>query len=372
MFKNRIALMGALMMANDGTNAYGGATGPLPPAYQGGRSDSYLTDLAVADTEADQEFLTPKVFPTVNVNTKSGDFDVWDRGSLLRPEFRDHAYGDRPVQAHTKMKEGHYRTTHRSLERAIDPEDRASSRNPMQPEEDAALYLNAQARMDIDLRFIEGFMRADSGWGFVYQGVESGTPNTAADSPEFTQFDQAGVNVALFIRQRARRMQLMTGRKPNVLVLGSNVSAALAFNEDIVDRVKYVQKGVADFDLLAGFFDVPRVLDASGVYNAAREGQADQFKYIVDPNSMLLTYAAPRPSRNVPSGGYTFVWDNLYTQFKGENERIGDGMALIRRGYDDRSGVDWVQAHTAVGMNIVAPDLGMFFKDVVTATANDW
>ncbi|GAA5503011.1 hypothetical protein Dxin01_02760 [Deinococcus xinjiangensis] len=363
--KKPFLLTGPLLMAYDDT------TGPMPPMHQGGRSDGYLTDLAVADNEADQDFLTPKVFPTVNVNTRSGDFDVWDRGTLLRPEFRDHAYGDRPVQAHTKKKEGHYRTNHRSLERAIDPEDRGSSRNPMQPEEDAALYLTGQARMDIDLRWVEGFMTAEAGWGFLYQGVAA-NPNQTADSPEFLQFDQAGVNVAQFIRARARRMTRMTGRKPNVLVLGSNVSAALAFNEDIVDRVKYVMKGVADFDLLSGFFDIPTVLDASGVYNKAKEGQEDDFSYIVDPNSMLLTYAAPRPSRNVPSGGYTFVWDNLYTQFKGENERIGNGMALIRRGYDDRSGVDWVQAHTAVGMNIVAPDLGMFFKDVVTADANDW
>lgn len=365
MLFNRFALMGALMMAYDGT------TGPLPPVHQGGRTDGYLTDLAVADAEADQDFLTPQVFPTVNVNFASGDFDVWDRGTLLRPEFRDHAYGDRPVQAHTKKKDGHYRTTHRSLERAIDPEDRASSRNPMQPEEDAALYLAGQARLDIDLRFIEGFMKKGAGWAFEYTGVAS-NPNTAADSPEFLRFDQPGVNVAQFIRARARRMQLMTGRKPNRLILGSDVAAALAFNEDIVDRVKYVQKGVADLDLLAGFFDVDRVLDATGVYNAALEGQDDDFRHIVDPRSMLLTYAAPRPSRNVPSGGYTFVWDNLYTKFKGENERIGDGMALIRRGYDDRSGVDWVQAHTAVGMNIVAPDLGMLFTDVVEAAASDW
>lgn len=365
MLKNNILLMGALMMAYDDT------TGPLPPQHQGGRTDGYLTDLAIDDTEADQEFLAPTVFPTVNVNLASGEFDVWDRGGLLRPEFRDHAYGDRPVQAHTRKEKGNYRTTHRSLERAIDPEDRASSRNPMQPEEDATLYLNQQARTDIDLRFIEGFMRADAGWAFNYTGVAT-TPNTALDSPEFLRFDQAGVNVAQFIRSRARRMKLMTGRKPNRLILGSDVAAALAFNEDIVDRVKYVQKGVADLDLMAGFFDIERVMDATGVYNAAMEGKDDEFKFIVDPRSMLLTYAAPRPSRNTPSGGYTFVWDNLYSKFKGEQERIGSGMALIRRGYDDRSGVDWVQAHTAVGMNIVAPDLGMFFSDVVEASASDW
>ncbi|MFC4636986.1 hypothetical protein [Deinococcus hohokamensis] len=365
MLKNRIALMGALMMAYDDT------TGPLPPMHEGGQGDRYLTDIAIDDTANAEDFLMPNVFPQLNVQRSSGDFDVWDRGSLLRPEFRDHAYGDRPNIAHVKKGQGHYRVKHRSLERVVDPEDMASVNNPLQPEEDAALYLASQARTDMDLRFVAHAMSEDAGWAFHYQGVES-DPSHTEDTPEFLQFDQPGVNVAEFIRARARRMKRMTNRKPNVLLLGSNVAAALTFNEDIVDRVKYVMKGVADLDLLAGFFDVEKVLDASGVYNKALEGQKDDFQYIVDPNSMLLTYAAPRPSRLNPSGGYTFVWNNLYTKFDGEQEQIEGGLALIRRGRDSRSGVRWVQCHHAVDTLVTAPDLGMLFKDVVKAAAHDW
>lgn len=363
------ALMGPLMAPDNG---YGGASGPLPPQYSGGQSDRYLTDIAVADIEADQDFIAPNVFPRVDVERDRGGFQVWNRGDLLRPEFRDHAYGDRPVQAHTRMDEGDYKVFHRSLERVIAPSDRASARNPLQPEEDAALYLAGQARLDLDLRFTDTALRQSAGWAFQYQGVGA-TPNRAADTPEFLQFDQPGVNPGRFVRGRASRMKLMTGRAPNVALLGADVYASLVFNEDIVDRVKYVQRGIADRDLIAAYLGVERLYVADGAYNKAVEGLPDDFDYRVDPKSMLLTYAAPRPSRTTPSGGYMFVWRNLYQAFEGgEEEPIADTLALLRRGRDSRSGVRWLQAHTASTFNVVAPDLGMFFNDVVATSEADW
>lgn len=361
-------LMGPLMAPTDG---YDGTTGPLPPSYLGGQNDRYLTDLAVDDIEADQEFIADQVFPRVDVLRDRGGFQKWDRGSLLRPEFRDHAYGDRPNIAHVKTGEGDYKVFHRSLQRVITPDDRANALSPLQAEEDIALYLAGQARLDLDLRFIDKALTKDAGWGFQYQGVASG-PNQAADTPEFLQFDQAGANPGRLMRGRAQRMRLMTGRAPNVALLGADAYASLVFNEDIVDRVKYVQEGIADRNLIARYLGVERLVVADGAYNKALEGLPDNFDYRVDPKAMLLTYAAPRPSRTQPSGGYMFVWGNLYEQFEGDQERIVNTLALLRRGYNSESGVRWVQAHTAATFNIVAPDLGMYFSDVVATSAADW
>jgi hypothetical protein len=368
---NRLTLalsMGPLMAA---AGNYDSTNGPLPPAFAAGQTDAYLTDLAVADMQADQDFLAPQIFPVVPVGTQHGKFKVWDRGSLLRPEFRAHAYGDRPVQGSWKTNDASYGCEHRSLEKPLAPSDRASSRDPLQPEQDATNYLTTQARLDIDLLWTQAYFRPEAAWSWKYQGVAS-NPNRTAGTPEFLQFDQPGVNVAQVIRGRVERMALMTGRRPNVLVLGSDVYASLVFNPDIVDRVKYVQQGIADKDLMAAFFNVEKVLVAGGVYNAAPEGLADSFKYLVDPKGMLLCYAAPRPSKETPSAGYMFIWERLYEAFEGDQNRVLNEMALIRRGYDDRSGVRWVQAHTAIGLEVVAPDLGMYFKDVVTASASDW
>lgn len=349
--------------------SYNDTSGPLPPMQAIG-VDPFLTEIAVQDLQADGEFIAPTIFPIVPVDSQYGQFKVWDRGSLLRPEFRDHAYGDRPVQGSYRTKSGTYGTVHRSLEKPLAPSDRASAADPLQPERDATAYLTTQARLDLDLRWASTYFKSGV-WAWQYHGVAS-NPNQGAATPEFLQFDQAGVNPAQFIRGRAERMRRMTGTKPNVLVLGVDAYAALVFNEDITDRVKYVQKGIADIDLMAAFFDVQKVVVAGGVSNAAAEGLPDDFRYAVDPKGMLLCYAAPRPSKDVPSAGYSFNWRRLYQAFEGDQNQVLNDLALIRRGYNAQTGVRWVQAHTAVGLEVVAPDLGMYFDNVVGSSPSGW
>lgn len=340
-------------------------SGPTPAQYATG-IDPFLTEIAVQDLQADQDFITPQIFPIVNVDAPAGSFKVWNRGSLLRPEFRDHAYGDRPVLASYKTDQGVYSTVHRSLGKAITPTDRASAFDPLEPEKGAVSFITTQARLDIDLRWTDAYFK-DGVWSWQYQGVNA-SPDTSADTPEFLQFDQPGVKVAQFVRGRAERMRRMTGTKPNVLVVGADVHACLIFDEDIVDRVKYTQKGIADADLLAAFFDVQRYIVAGGVHNDAKEGQADTFEYNVEPDGMLLCFAAPRPSKDVPSAGYTFNWRRLHQAFEGEQNPILNELAIIRRVYNSESGNIIIQGHHATGINIVAPDLGMYFKNVVGKT----
>lgn len=359
-------LMGVLNAAYDDT------TGPLPGMIAGGQSDEYLTDVAVDAMQNDDEFITPTAFPIVQVENEAGKIKVWDRGSLIRPEMRLHSYGDRPVVGGYKTKKASYDTEHYSLQKNIAPSDVAASRrDPMRPMADAATYLAGQARLNLDLRYANTAFHEDAGWAWRYQGVSS-NPNRAADTPEFLQLDQPGANPAELIRGRIERFRRFTGKKPNLLQLGVDVYASLVFNEDITDRVKYVQRGVADLDLLAAFFDVARVQIVSGVVNDAEEGQDDNIEYICDPKGMLLMYVAPNPSRETPSAGYTFNWENLYRAFEGDQERILNELALIRRGYNAETGNRWVQVHTAASSNIVAPDLGMWFSDVVSTSQSDW
>ena len=359
-------LMGVLMMAYDDT------TGPLPPMIAGGQSDEFLTDIAVDAMQNDDEFITGDAAPVIPVENESGKIKTWDRGSLLRPEMRRHSYGDRPVVATYKTGRSGYDTEHWSLQKNIAPSDVAASRrDPMRPLEDAALYLAGQARLNLDIRFANRAFHAGAGWAWQYQGVAS-NPNKAADTPEFLQFDQVGANPAQFIRGRIQRMALMTGKRPNRLFIGEDVYNTLTFNEDIVDRIKYVQEGVADLALLARFFNVTTVKVVGGTFNDAEEGQEDDFEYIFDSKGMLLTHVAPRPSREIPSAMYNFVWENLYRAFEGDNERILNELALIRRGYNDETGNRWVQVHTASDVNITAPDLGMWIGNATGTSFGDY
>jgi len=344
---------------------YNNTSGPLPANHSGGRVDPYLTNIAIADFQADQDFLAPNTFPILGVTQQGGRYSVWDRGSLLRPELRLKPYGDRPVQGAYKQRNESFWCENYALEKVIDPADIANSLDPMAPFEGAVNYLTLNAKLSMDKDWAESFFRPGI-WAFEYHGTSS-NPSGTPDTADFLQWDQAGAMPAQFIRSRATRMKLMTGRKPNVMIMGENVSNFLTFSPDFVDRVKYVQKGVVDIDLMAQFFDVDRVMVAGGVVNNAAEGLPDDFEFIIDANSVWLGYVAPRPSKDVPSAGYIFNWRGVTAAMKGQqNDALNtSGLAVIRRGYDDRAPADWIQIHTAYDMKVTAPDLGMYLEDVI-------
>lgn len=365
MFKlNNHLLLGALMAPTDG-GPYASTSGPLPAQYSGGRLDPYLTNIAIADLQADQDFMAPNTFPILNVAGQGGRYSVWDRGSLLRPEMRRKAYGDRPVQGGYKKKNDSFWCETNALEKVVDPQDIANALDPLEPLEGATNYLTLNAKLSMDKEWAESYFQPGV-WGFEYIGKAS-NPDGSADTPEFLQWDQAGVMPAQYIRARATRMKLLTGRTPNVLVLGEYVYNYLVFSPDFVDRVKYTQKGIVDLDLMATFFGVEKVMLAGGVINKAEEGKPDDFQFTCDPNAMWLGFVAPRPSKDMPSAGYIFNWQGLFAAMKGQQVAAQNtkGLAIIRRGYDDRAPADWVQIHTAYDMKITAEDLGMYFSNVL-------
>ena len=352
-------------MTAPSNSSYNNTSGPLPATYNGGRIDPYLTNIAIADFQADQDFLAPSTFPILPVTQQGGRYSVWDRGSLLRPEMRRKAYGDRPVQGSYKVKNDSFWCESNALEKVIDPADIANSLDPLAPFEGAVNYLTLNAKLSMDKEWAETFFRIGV-WAFEYHGIP-GNPSTTPDTGDFLQWDQAGAMPAQFIRARATRMKLLTGRKPNTMVIGENVYNYLSFSPDFVDRVKYTQKGVIDLDMMASFFDVDKVMVAGGVVNNAQEGLPDDFAFILDANSMWLGFVAPRPSKDIPSAGYIFNWRGFTGAMKGAQNDAQNtgGLAVIRRGYDDRAPADWIQIHTAYDMKATAADLGMFFSDVI-------
>lgn len=386
--KKSIFLTGALMQRSDGfaagpggillpasaaagpdTGSYQTVTGPLPEHYATDQS-SYLTNISVEAMLNNDDFITPQVFPRLSVQTKWGQIKTWDRGSLLRDEMRLHSYGDRPVTGNYAPAEPvGYHCEHWSLQKDIDPEDLATVTDPLQPDKDATAWLTKQAELNTDRRFMKFFQ--PGAWGWNYNGV-SANPSQAEDSPEFLQFDQAGSRgAAITIAGKINRMAEATGLEPDVLMIGVDVYNFFRLADpDIIGRLGTNGTRIATKQVIAEILGVRKIVVAKNIHNAAREGQPADFQRLFPRRGMLLLHATDNPSLSTPTAGYMTVWERLYSAFKGDKTRVLNQMALIRRGYTDESGVSWVQVHTANGLTVVAPDLGMFFDNVVSATYN--
>ena len=192
-------------------------------------------------------------------------------------------------------------------------------------------------------------------WTTDVQGVAS-TPGTL----QFLQFDDASSDPVGVIDQYKDTMHELTGFMPNRLVLGADVKRTLRSHPDIADRIKYVQHGIADEDILASLFDVDMVSTARSIYNAAAEGATDDFNYIVDKKAMWLGYIDPNASLDSPTAIANFAWTGL---LPGATNAIG---GVIESGRDDRAHSDYFQGRMAWDLKQVSADLGIFFNDVVT------
>lgn len=315
--------------------------------------DHYLTNISVAWAQDQANFIATKVFPTVPVNNQSDKYAIYDKGSFYRDEYKPRPLGDRPSQTGYKVTQGQYFCEEYGLEHKVDDRVRRNADEPLDPDRAAMRLLTGQ-----------GLIRADRLWAtqFFTTGVWNEDWTGEASGPsgqQFLQFDQADSDPIEFFDERREAIGGATGFWPNTLVLGPACYRGLKNNPLILDRIKFTQRGVISQELLATLLEVDQVLVARGVYNTAHEGQADNVQFIVDSKSALLVYAAPSPSLDTPTGGYTFAWTGLVG---GATNQMG---AVIERGREELAHSDVFQGRMAIDPELVAPELGEFYTACV-------
>jgi hypothetical protein len=97
------------------------------------------------------------------------------------------------------------------------------------------------------------------------------------------------------------------GMRPNTLLLGASVFAALKQHSTVVDRIKYTGRDSATPELLASLLDLQRVVVGDAIYVDADGNTVD-----VWGNDAILAFTniAPLASQGAPSYGYTYQMRN--------------------------------------------------------------
>lgn len=317
--------------------------------------DRYLTTFSVNYVQDRNNFVAQRASSSIPVQKQTDTYVVYDRGYFWRDEAAPRALGGRPQQVGYKLGSGNYAATEYALEHVIDDRQRANADDPIRLDENATTLLTQKHMIKQDRTWATKFFTAGK-WSTEAGGIGSGSPGAG----QFLQFDQSTSDPIGVIDQYKDTVNKKTGFMPNTLVLGAGVRRTLRSHPDIADRIKYTQTGIADEDVLAKLFEVDTVVCARSVYNAAAEGAADDFEYIVDEKAMWLGYIEPNPGLDSPTAIATFAWVGL---LPGTTNALG---GVVQRGRDDRAHSDYFQARMAWDMQIVASDLGVFFAAAIT------
>jgi hypothetical protein len=308
-----------------------------------------LTNISIAYFQEAKDFVARRVFPEVQVAKQSDRYYVYDRSFFYRNEMKKRAPGTESEGAGWEVDNTpNYFADVWALHKDIADQIRSNADPVINMDRDATEFLSLQAMINAEIQWASKY--------FV-TGVWTGS-STGTDITPGTLWDATGGDPIGDVDKEKEAVKSQTGYTPNKLILGARTFRGIKNNGDVIDRVKYTQRGMITVDMLAGLFDVDEVLIAGGVQNEGKEGATEDYDFIVQPNDALLVYAAPRPSLMMPSGGYTFAWTGL----------LGAGASgqRMKRFRMEELASDRVEIEQAFDQKLVSSVMGAFFSGAVT------
>lgn len=318
-----------------------------------------LTNVSVAYIPNAGDYVCQKVFPKVPVQKQSDLYWKWSKSDWRRTDVVKRAPGTESAGVGWNYDTDTYYAHVYAVHRDIDDQVRANADSNFALDSDSTKFLTNQMLLKRELDWADTYFKAGV-WATEYVGVASGV-----GAGEFLHWSDAASDPIKDVAEWKLAYRLLTGYEPNKLVMGADVLRELKSHPDIIDRIKYTQRGVVTKDLLSSLFEIPEILvplaskvvDDVRINDAAAQDAAATYEFVTDTKSMLMSYSPASPSLLVPSAGYTFVWSGYHG---GNSEGIR--MKQFRM---DAIASDRLECEMTYDMKVVAPDMGIFFSDVV-------
>jgi hypothetical protein len=326
------------------------------PVLQDVHVSAALTNVSVAFFQDEQNYIADKIFPMVPVVHQTDQYFVWNIGDFFRDDAQLRSDGTESAGTGMNLTTQAYYANVWALHKDIGPQVRANADPAIDIDVTTTRMLMQKLLIKRDRVFVQKYLQTGI-WGRDVVGTAGGTPGSL--TPALWSDDANGDPFTDVATQQTYILQL-TGYMPNRLLLAWPVYQALRKHPLIIDRIKYTsQPDAKDVtpQMLGDLFDVERVVVSKAVYNSAAEGLATNMNFIVG-NVAWLGYAAPAPTVNEPSAGYTFGWQG-FTGLNNLGIRTNQipvpllGVGTVRD-----------EAEMAFDMQVVAAPLGVFFNTI--------
>jgi hypothetical protein len=311
-----------------------------------------LTNMSVAYAQAADMFVAHKVFPIVPVSKQSDLYYTYNKDDFRRSEAQLRAPGAESAgSGYSLDSSGNYYCSVNAIHKDIDDQIRANADAVLNMDRDATEYITQQLLIKRERDWATAFFGA----GIWTGGLQAAaTYGDLAGGVDFTQWDNAAATPCSDIQKQQNSVMQITGYKPNTLVLGTTAYSTIINSDDVVDRIKYTQRGVLGPDLLAAVLGVDRVFVCHAGQNTAVAGAAAVNAFICSDDDALLCYSAKSPSLMHASAGYTFTWSG-YTGSQ-------DGWRVSRFRMEHLR-ADRVEGELAYDQKLISGDLGARFAN---------
>ena len=265
------------------------------PELENVHTDAILTNISIQYRNA--AYIGTQLMPIVPVKKRSDIYYIYDsKADRFRIPKTLRAPKSESRTVDWKVTEGQYSCDEHALNDLIDDIERDNADKPLNLEVDTVEFLTDIIQLSLEMRIKT----------VVTAALTGHTPTTKWSTPATSdpigdvETGKAAIHAVIF-------------KEPNVLLLGKSVYDVLKHHPDILDRIKYVQKGVVTAELLASIFEVDKVIIGAAGYNTAKEGKAASYSYLWGKNA-ILAYVEPKPGIKKFSLGYTFQSKKFQTR----------------------------------------------------------
>lgn len=115
--------------------------------------------------------------------------------------------------------------------------------------------------------------------------------------------DYAGSDPIGDVRTARATVHAESGKSPNTMIVGKQVHDELLDHPDVLERIKYTQKGKVTADLLASLFEIDNYIVGRALYDSSQDGGTESLGYIWGKYVSLI-YVEPSPGLKKVSYGY--------------------------------------------------------------------
>lgn len=310
--------------------------------------DTYLSNLGIAYMNEPSSYIATQVFPVVLVNKQSDYYPIYAKDYWFRDEAEKRAVLTETKGGGYELEDpGTFYCHEWGFHKDIPDEDIWNEDAVFDLEDDATAYVVEKLRLGRERRWAAAYFQPGV-WGTDLTG-----------GVDFTQWNDADATPIDDVEDAKAIIRRATGLMPNTLVVSERVHQTIKNNSSILDRFKYTQAGIITEALLSRVFEVDNYYKAAAIYAANREGDPENMEYILDEQSALLVYAAPRPMKRRPSGGYTFRWNRPRIAGR-TGERLETSIRKMRL---PLVGGERVEGSVYEDIELVANSCGVFFKE---------
>lgn len=315
--------------------------------------DRALTNMSVAYMQDESAFIADKVFPIIPVKKQSDVYFVYNKGDFYRDEAKVRGGASESVGGEygVEASDPYYCKVY-AFHKDVTEQDRANYDEPLNADQDATDFVTQKMMIRREVQWASKYFIGGI-WGTNIAGVDA-----APGANEAIKFNLSTSNPIKVISEQSVIVAGKTGFKPNTIVMSPAVFMSLKNHEDVLDRIKYTQKGIVTSDLLATLFEVDNVYVAWGVVNSASQGATDSVDFIMGKH-LLLCYVNPKPALKKPSAGYVFTWTGLLGSGAFGNRIVRLPMDMLGLG------TERIEGEIGFDAKLIAADLGVMFTDIV-------